>query len=562
MNRGLNRLVSIATGSAVLPAVRSAVADVVGDVQQAISAILNISGSKGLVYDKAGGTLVNGRSSTATIVDFEGLTKDVKANEIRYSGGRRVENLLQHTEDISMTSYWFPSGGTVTTDTVITTSENGSIRPTSSNSINVTIGQKFVFSFTAQLLVGSGSFRFRESGTCTFSELSSRPFNMLASLNRYSVEYTITGAGSFLPLVQSLSNDFPTFIYTKIQTEEVTGQLNQNPSEYLSSDTVYNSGLAGIACFDTENGNTVTNYVVTEAESAVITPAPTILHEGDGTNYCFPSSTPATQIITLAAGDYTVWLDDTDDAGQIVLTGGATGTANSTDTNGFQFTASGAAVTFTHSGSNNVRWQVEGGDYRTSYIPTTTAVTRAADDISIPLSVGTNFVQEQGAAFARFIAQYDSDTTAKSIVSIFAGLGLIFDSSTINRLSSTDGTNTANRSVTWLAGQEILVTPIWSDGESTLSLNVSLDGGIVWSGWIDATYDGAFTTGTDILLANSNPDSIDFKSAQIYGELEGGTIATAKTWVEANAGSLTNIDVGLGDELGNTLTDEADNQIT
>ena len=63
-------------------------------IADAIHAIFHIDGRKGLVTDAAGGTLVNGRTSTKTIVDFEGNVVELLPNEIGYSGGRRVENLF------------------------------------------------------------------------------------------------------------------------------------------------------------------------------------------------------------------------------------------------------------------------------------------------------------------------------------------------------------------------------------------------------------------------------------------------------------------------------------
>ena len=140
-----------------------------------------------------------------------------------------------------------------------------------------------------------------------------------------------------------------------------------------------------IVYLDTDNGNTVDGSgVITEATGAKLSPYPAMLHDPEATNFFLNSDVPVTQSITLTAGDYICWFDDLNGLGQIVLTGGATGTATSAAY--LTFTASGASVTFTVSGSNNIRVQVEEGDYRTSYIPTAgAAVTRSADDISIPL---------------------------------------------------------------------------------------------------------------------------------------------------------------------------------
>ena len=63
-----------------------------------ISAILNISGIKGLIHDAAGGALVNSRSSTATVVDNLGLVRNSPAGDIRHKGARLFESYFVNTD--------------------------------------------------------------------------------------------------------------------------------------------------------------------------------------------------------------------------------------------------------------------------------------------------------------------------------------------------------------------------------------------------------------------------------------------------------------------------------
>lgn len=271
-------------------------------------------------------------------------------------------------------------------------------------------------------------------------------------------------------------------------------------------------------------------------------PVPTIMHEPEGTNEAFPASTPATQIIALSADDYTVWLDDTDDLGQIVLTGGATGTARSTDTNGFQFAADGNAVTFTHSGSNNVHWQVESGDYRTSFIDTTAApVTRAADDISIPLAVGTNFNQDEFIVIAKIKFRHDESVSGnKSLVSLSESkTNLLYTSSSGFR--TYDGSTILGSGISeFSADDSVIVSIIGSSVGAYFSIAHSLDGGVTFSTWQSASYDEGFSTASDFNLFKDNLYTNYLESLLVYGELVGDkSEAPNQAWVEGNAQTLT-----------------------
>lgn len=58
------------------------------------------------------------RSTTATVVDFEGVVNTAKINETRFTGARRVENLLEFSEDFGNV-YWEKTDVTVETNNTI-----------------------------------------------------------------------------------------------------------------------------------------------------------------------------------------------------------------------------------------------------------------------------------------------------------------------------------------------------------------------------------------------------------------------------------------------------------
>lgn len=163
-----------------------------------------------LTLTKGTGTFTFTRATVATVTDFEGRVIPVKSGEARFTGARRVENLLT-------------SSDTASTQT-----------PT------VVVG-------TYCLTLGGGT------GSITATGVGSGTLGASAT-TRKSMLITTTAGGLVLTVTGTVTNWI---------LENVTGQTNQNPSEYVSS-SWNDTGATGVRYFPTTNGNTVASNVVTE----------------------------------------------------------------------------------------------------------------------------------------------------------------------------------------------------------------------------------------------------------------------------------------------------------
>ena len=162
------------------------------------------------------------RTSTATVTDFSGQQWQTKLGEARFVGARRVRNL-------------YTASTTLSTQGV------------------TTIAGTYVSSFS-----GTGSITY--SGSCSGSlSGTGTSIRMAITLTAAAGTCTSTVSGSV----------------TSAQFENVTGQSNQNPSEYVSvgvlSSPYQGANVDGVQYFNYLNGNTVSSNVVTAGVGALIT---------------------------------------------------------------------------------------------------------------------------------------------------------------------------------------------------------------------------------------------------------------------------------------------------
>jgi uncharacterized protein (TIGR02145 family) len=284
------------------------------------------------------------RATTATGTDFEGLIKTVKSGEARFEGARRVENLAPHSEDFSNAT-WYKVYQAPAVLPVVTT--NAGLAPDGTNTadrvvidyvssggfsrvyqqLSTSVNGAYVYSIWLKTYDESTkniAMRLSDSnGTVTSSVIS-----VSGTWKRFSVLLTNTNAITYL------RNDF--LVWSSLgtsqsadllawgaQVENVTGQSNQNPSEYVSTNVktsapYHGANVDGVKYFTTYNGNTVASNVVTEATGAAIPDA--TLHgyvaEGARTNlltnskdligYTVNGTTLATNQAVSPMGDVTM----------------------------------------------------------------------------------------------------------------------------------------------------------------------------------------------------------------------------------------------------------------
>jgi hypothetical protein len=353
-------------------------------------------------YSDGDGTPTFTRATTATVTDFEGLLKTAKSGESRFEGARRVENLIT-TPDITNVAW---VRGTVATGVIpevtnnYATSPDGSLTATriqfnSSvasgdwsyilySSSSTSANSKAVASVWLKTADGTTKTLWLEAATNLFTLIT-----VTSNWKRFSVTSTVGGTPTLkrfaLKTVNPSSSLTADILLWHPQLEDVTGQANQNPSEYVSNGVLsapyHGANVDGVKYFPYQNSNTVVDNVVTEAQGPAI-PEATLkgyLAEGAMTNLLLQSAVPVTQNVTVTAVPHTISMWGT---GTCTLSGVATGVLTGTGANDrvqLSFTPTAGALTLTFAGTNT-NGQLEIGVFASSIITTTTAtVTRNSD---------------------------------------------------------------------------------------------------------------------------------------------------------------------------------------
>ena len=379
---------------------------------------LNLTAGQGIAtYSRA-----DGADRRATVTDFEGRIIPVKQNEARFDGARRVENLLSYTEDFS-NAWWSkfalstvagksdPVGGTAATR-FTSTGANGYMQGTFANT---TAGRTYRYSLWVRNTGAMPASVLRMVLTTDIGTIASEQYNNSAvgsGWTRYSIVGTTQasatwikvqfGGGSFFSTGMELDLAFPMF-------EEVTGQTNQNPSEYVSTNVktafpYHGAGVDGVKYFDTQNGNTIASNVVTEATGVAI-PSATLrgyLAEGNRTNLLLRS-------------------EELDNASWLLTGNNATVSANATVAPGGQSVAE-KLVEDTATGRHQIyqNYTLTAADYTVSIYAK--AGERTRFEIYIPGTnlKGVGFDLSSVATFATTVAGVSAPTSS-SIVSVGNG---------------------------------------------------------------------------------------------------------------------------------------------
>lgn len=239
------------------------------------------------------------RATTKTITDWEGLPKLILSGEVPFEGQRRVFNYLTFTEDFSNAAWASLSGGT---GSAITKTPNYGIAPdstqtacrvqwnrgagTSTNdfsAINNAAGPAPIKGnvYTASVWIKSNTganivtwFRAQQDVPDTLATITATPAWQRMSVTLVRISAGISPAQFSLGAFGTAGDQVGDILIWHPQDENVTGQSNWNPSEYVSvgalSSPYHGANVDGVKYFQTLNGNTVTNNVVAEATGTSI----------------------------------------------------------------------------------------------------------------------------------------------------------------------------------------------------------------------------------------------------------------------------------------------------
>ena len=339
-----------------------------------------------LALTRGTGSATFTRATTATVVDFEGNVKLCKAGEARFSGARRVENLLINSTTCILTAQSGATNATVTQNTVQFTVVNGSYwiaKAAKSITIGMVLAGRITLLSAAAVTVRINLFEPNaQPGTgVNINLLAGIP--QVVMLNRVC---TTVSMEAYIAIdnraSQGASNTgLYSLTVTDFQVQDVTGQSVQTASEYVSS-TENSTGALGVKYFETD-------YIGNPIPQATLKG---YLAEPAATNLFLNSAVGVTQTTpALTAASYTLSFKGT---GTITGTGGFVGTKTGTGVNdrvSLTVTATALAAGLTVTGScTEVMFCAL--PYDTSYIPTgATAVTRNADTDTYPTAgnVGT-----------------------------------------------------------------------------------------------------------------------------------------------------------------------------
>jgi hypothetical protein len=324
-------------------------------------------------------SLTTSRTTTATVVDFEGLVRTAKINEVRFQGARRVENLLAlnsvPSEDVSGAKYTSGWVGTSRSAQQIVwgAGADQQMGANAASSYSLAAGSKIVMSVLLSVTSGTKTVRFEGYAQTLGTDLKSPDITLTTTPQRFSYTFTFPTAGTcnlWFYIIQGTTPTAATINCNNFQLENVTVQANQNPSGYVSvgvlSAPYHGAGVDGVKYFATTNGNTVASNVVTEAVGVPVTGI-TILQEETRANLLKYSNDIKTGLVGVTTNQPGAW----------VLAGDAT-----------ELTTNGTFATdATGWGSTNATLSVASGEL----VVTNTATNGYASQTLTGLTVGVTY---------------------------------------------------------------------------------------------------------------------------------------------------------------------------
>ena len=213
-------------------------------------------------------TAVNTRTSTGTVFDPEGLAITTEPGEISIEGARRERNLQPSSEDFEAAT-WSGSDASiaVVAGQYVATAEGSYKAAKDTFDIGDATGRSFVCAWQIDASNILGSVRLQKIFRSPIDDIGFDVID-LSSYGLVTISTLVTGSTLSSTQIENrltieATGESCVLIHSAVF--EVTGRTNKAPPEYIDSETDYGYGVPGVKYYDTTNGNTVVDNIVTEA---------------------------------------------------------------------------------------------------------------------------------------------------------------------------------------------------------------------------------------------------------------------------------------------------------
>lgn len=224
------------------------------------------------VLDAGNGYTYSRGEAGGTITDWEPLVKDVGDDQVMIDGAREVVNRVSASDDL--TQWELINGATVTKNQVTYAAANQSVfNVIYADAISFT-GTDITISFDAQHVSGNAEFRVDVRSGAGTGTSTAVVITTTSTRKRYSVTFSpASGANPGLSAAfrSNAAGEASVINMWDIQVEDVTGQDNQNPSDYVSVGVGTGDELASGNAATSDDVDAITGWTAANGATLVST---------------------------------------------------------------------------------------------------------------------------------------------------------------------------------------------------------------------------------------------------------------------------------------------------